>query len=255
MDRGSRTSEEQRELISELIKLSLFFSSEFRKFHPEEDISSVIVKRTSMWEIIGLKGSEDESAFTAELASLYNKAASSAEFEKEGLSLLVPRMDDFAVSNTAWESKVLAKYDDTCFRYDPPADGRPANHCNFHITNYISPKSILKEIPYTVSRFLRLMDESGAKYGFDTLRTGTWLNSVPKWLEFFPQEWMDNMLEPVNDIYGNLGSWGQILTARKTFNFKTGEYIREHLEMPFKPRTSWCSFDVMKTHLEKFAAL
>jgi len=255
MNNGVRTSEEQRELISELIKLSLFFSSEFRKFHPEEDISSIIVKRTSMWEIIGLQGADDEKTFTAKLALLYIKAASSAEFEKEGLALLIPHLDDFAVSNTAWERKVLAKYDDSCFRYDPPKDIRPANHCNVHITNYISPKSILKEIPYIVSRFFRLMDESGAKYGFDTLRTGTWLNSVPKWLEFFPQEWMDNMLEPVSCIGGNLGNWGQILTARKTFNFKTGEYIREHLEMQFKPRTSWCSFDAMKKHLEKFSSL
>jgi len=250
-EKGTRTAGEQRELISELIKLSLFFSSEFQKRRPCEDISSIIINRTSMWEIIGLKGSDDEKAFTGDLSVLYRKTASSSEFEKEGLALLLPHMDDFAVSSTAWEKKVLAKYDDSCFRYDPPADSRPANHCNFHITNYISPKSILKEEAYLVSRFIRLMDGSGAKFGFDTLRTGTWLNSVPQWLRFFPGEWIENMLDPVTEIGGNLGSWGQILTARKTFNFRSGEYIREHLEMQFKPRTSWCSFESMKTHLRK----
>lgn len=245
-----RTPGEHRAFISELIKLSLFFSAEFHRLHPEEDISSVIVRRTSMWEIIGLKGSEEEASSTGKLAKLHAKAASSAEFETEGFALLLPHLDRFLATNLEWDRKVLAKYDDSCFRYDPPAEGRPANHCNFHITNSISPKSILKEREYVVSRFIRLMDASERLYGFDALRTGTWLNSVPQWLDFLPAEWIDNMGEPHMDISGNLGSWGQIITARKTFNFKTGEHIRAHLEMPFKPRTSWCSFAAMKRHLK-----
>lgn len=247
-----RTAEEQRELISELIKLSLFFSSEYQKRHREEDISSVIIGRTSMWEIIGLKGSGEEVSFTRELAELYGKTVNSAEFEEAGLNYLFPHIGIFAARNIEWEKKVLGKYHNSCLRYDPPSEALPSNYCNFHITNYISPKSILKEEKYTADCFVRLMNESGKKFGFDTLRTGTWLNSVPQWLKFFPEEWIRNMGEPLMEIKGNLGSWGQILTAGKTFNFKTGDYIRARLEMPFKPKISWCSFAAMREHIKKF---
>lgn len=252
MNSCQRTTEEQREFISELIKLSLFFSSEYQKRHREEDISSVIIKKTSMWEIIGLKGSGEESAFTRELAELYGKTASSGDFEKTGLEHLLPHIDIFSVTNLEWGKKVLAKYDDSCLRYDSPSGAFSPNYCNFHITNYISPKSILREEKYTAGCFIRLMDETEKKFNFDTLRTSTWLNSVPQWLKFFPEEWTRNMGEPLMEISGNLGSWGQILTARKTFNFKTGDYIRANLEMPFKPRASWCSFTSMREYVKKF---
>ena len=248
-----RTAQEQRELISELIKLSLYFSSEYQKQHPKENISAVIINQTSMWEIIGLRGTAEESFFTYGLSELYEKTASSVEFETEGLTQLLPYMDTFTIQNIEWEKKVLTKYHDSCFRYDHPKGECPSNHCNFHITNYIAPKSILRENEYTIDCFLRLMYETEKKFGFNILRTGTWLNSVPQWLKFFPEEWISNMEESVIKIHGSLGFWGQIITARKTFNFKTGNYIRTHLELPFKNKTAWCSFKAMKKHLEKFS--
>lgn len=245
----SRTPMEHHEFLRELISLSLFFAAEFYKQHSGEDISSIIVLRTSMWEITGIRGSAEETAFTGELARLHAKTAKTSEFEREGLALLQSHIEFFAAKNSEWERKVLAKYNDSCFRYDSPSKGAP-NHCNFHITNSLSPQSFLKDSAYVISRFLRLMNESGRRNGFDTLKTDSWLNSVSQWLELFPDEWICNMAEPNMEIKGNLGCWGQIITARKTFNFKTGEHIRAHLELPFKPRCSWCSFTAMKRKLE-----
>lgn len=244
-------TERQFEFISELIKVSLFFSSEYQKMHPEEEISFIITRRTSLWEILGIRATEQETTLTDALSGLYKKTVTSNEFESEGFAVLLPHMDVFAVKNIEWEKKVLAKYKDSCFRYDAPSSDRPTNHCNFHITNSISPKSILKERGYTTDCFIKLMLESGSQFGFDTLRTTTWLNSLSAWLEFFPDEWHANMIVPAPEILGNLGSWGQIITAAKSFNFKTGDYIREHLELPFKMKTSWCSFDSMKRHISK----
>lgn len=211
----------QFEFISELIKVSLFFSSEYQKTHPEEEISFIIIRRTSLWEILGIRTTELETTLTEALSGLYKKTITSDEFERDGLALLLPYMDIFAVKNIEWEKKVLAKYKDSCFRYDTPSADRPLNHCNFHITNSISPRSILKEKGYTNDCFIKLMFESGSQYGFDTLRTTTWLNSLSAWMEFFPDEWPTNMIVPAPEIWGNLGNWGQIITAGKSFNFKT----------------------------------
>lgn len=252
MNVSPRTQEEQHEYVTELVKLSLFFSSEYNKHHSGEDILSIIIARSPLWELTGLRGSELETRLTRDLAELYGQYCSSTEFEKEGMALLSPHMDTFFSSHLEWEKKILASYNDSCFKYDPPTANRPPNHCNFHITNNISPESILKEDRYTASCFMRMMDDAEKEFGFDTLRTETWLNSVPQWLKFFPGEWIENMNPPVTEITRSLGLWGQLITARKTFNFRTAEYIRANAEMRFKPGRSWCSFKEMKKHLERF---
>jgi hypothetical protein len=246
-----RTPDEQHGFISEIIKLSLFFAAEYQKNHPEEEISSVIMNRTALWEITGCKGTKEEASLTAELCALYKTATTGSEFEEAGYASLFSRMDIFSARNLEWEKRVLENYRNSCFRYDPPDKDRPSNHCNFHITNPISPKSILKETRYAAACFMRLMDESEKEFGFDTLRTSTWLNSVPQWLKYFPGEWIGNMGEPMMGIEGNLGFWGQAITARKTFSVKTGDFIRAHIAMPFKPRTSWCSFESLRKHLNE----
>jgi len=55
MNTFQRTPEEQREFVVELLKLSLFFSAEYRKRHPGEDISSIIIGRSPLWELTGLR--------------------------------------------------------------------------------------------------------------------------------------------------------------------------------------------------------
>lgn len=247
-----RTEAEQHEYVIELMKISLFFSSEYKKHHPEEDISSIIIARSPLWELTGLRGAALEISLTGDLVGLYSQCMSSAEFEKEGMALFAPYMDSFFSSQLEWEKKILAPYNNSCFKYDPPASNRPPNHCNFHITNNISPQSILKEEQYTARCFMRMMDDAEKTFSFNTLRTETWLNAVPQWLKFFPREWLDNMNPPVTEVTRSLGLWGQLITARKTFNFRTAEYIRKNAEMRFKPGRSWCSFKEMRKHLEKF---
>lgn len=252
MEARPRSAEEQVEMIREVIRLSLFFAAEYHGRHREETIDSIIAARTSIWEILGLKDSDREAGFTAELGRLYAGAGSSSAFEEEGLKLLEPDMEIFIEGNLNWERKILSKYDGSCLRYDAPLESLPRNHCNFHITNSIAPRSITDEEGYTAGCFRRLMEEGRREYGYDVLRTTTWLNSAPQWLKFFPQQWQDNLSEPNEEIRGNLGYWGQIVTARKTFNRRRGEYIRRNLELPYKPRSSWCTFEAMQEHLQRF---
>ncbi|MDD5482593.1 MAG: hypothetical protein PHP98_02925 [Kiritimatiellae bacterium] len=252
MNTSPRTPEEHREFIREVIKLFLFFAAEYLRKHPEETIDSAILRRTSIWEITGIQNSELEKELTERLKKLYGQAKTSGEFEEHGWRMLEPHLEWFLSENLRWEKNVLAKYNGSCVRYDAPSTcGLPADYCNFHITNSIAPKSILAEERYTAECLLRLMDAGEKEFGYGVLRTLTWLNSSPQWLKFFPRQWQENLEEPCN-IVGKLGSWGQIITSRKTFNYKQGEYIRTNLELKYKPRASWCTFAVMRKHLAQF---
>lgn len=248
----SRTPDEQKEFLTEIIRLSLYFAAEYQSRHPQETLYDIIIKRTAMWEILGIQRSVHEPAFTSELEKLYGRTAPSSEFEEEGFKLLKPYMEQFIRGNTDWEKNDLARYNGSCFRYDNPTETADRNHCSFHITNSISPGSILEDEGYTSGCFIKLMDDSQKEFGCDVLRTKTWLNSLPQWLKFFPQEWQDNLSEPDENILGNLGYWGQVITARKTFACRRGAYIREHLELQYKPRSSWCTFKAMREHLKQF---
>ena len=125
----------------------------------------------------------------------------------------------------------------------------PSRWCVFHITNGIRPKSFLREDYYLAENFLTLMTEAEAEFGYDTLYTFTWLNSHPRFLRFFPEEWQRNLGEPHPGIFANMGFLGQFLNAKGTLNRKTAEEYLSLGELPYPPRKSHCSFASMRKHL------
>ena len=48
MNALARTPAEHREFLAEIIKLSLFFASEYHRKTPAEDINSIIIKRKNL---------------------------------------------------------------------------------------------------------------------------------------------------------------------------------------------------------------
>ena len=145
-----------------------------------------------------------------------------------------------------WNVRVVGS-----LKYDSPLDRLPKNYCNFHIANAVAPKSIFTDPAYLPGCFLELMARSEREYGYDTLTTATWLDDDPRWLALFPEEWHAN-LTPRKKVPGwDDGSWGQLVTARGTFNEKAGQYVRDHGELRYKQRGSHCSFEAMRKHLRE----
>ena len=97
-----------------------------------------------------------------------------------------------------------------------------------------------------------LLDRAEYIYHADGIATGSWLNGLPQWLKWFPQEWLDNMGEPNTNVQWHYGFWGSFISARGTFNAKYGQYLREHGKMMFYPKRSFCSIKAMR---EKLATL
>ena len=117
--------------------------------------------------------------------------------------------------------------------------------------NGIPPKSFLNEPDYFAGNLLRIMDEAEKDFPCDTIYTFTWLNSEPRFLRFFADEWQENLSEPHPGISSNIGFLGQFINARGGLNRRTAEKFLETGELPFKPRRSHCSCAAMRAHLNR----
>lgn len=246
-----------KEFIEAMIPLSLDFSYCWKKRHPDEKLADIIGKMSCLAELLRLDDNEVETLpewrnFLIRAEEIFSDDIRRGRFEPELTSCLLPfaagRLDKYYESRAA----IAKSYNAGSLKYDAPLAELPRNHCNFHIANMVSPRSFFEDRKYLPRCFMELMDKSEKEYGYDTLRTFTWLNSRPRWLELFPAEWHDNLGEPDSRIVGNLGFWGQLIAADGSINTKVAEYVRQHGELMYKPRSSYCSFTAMRKHLRKY---
>ena len=249
-----KSFKEHIDYLYDMSKLMFCFSSGWKKRHEAEDMKDILARRTMLLELTGVKNNKnDELSLMECLNDIFKENKSDAEiFETLAFNKIKHYLDKDARLSYEKDNTPPEGYNAGSLKYDAPLKELPSNHCNFHISNAIYPKSIFDDKTYLPECFMTLLDKSEKEYGYNVLRTYTWLNSHPRWLELFPDEWKNNMSTPDNEIWNNLGFWGQLITARKTFNHKTAGYIRTNCELKYKPRPSWCSFSAMRKHLEKF---
>ena len=137
-----------------------------------------------------------------------------------------------------------------CLKFDLPKQEYP-QRCMFHIGNATAPDSIFRIPGYLQKHLLMLADLTEKTYNATELGTATWLNSNPCWLAYFPEEWRTHMeARPVIPLW-HLGYWGQIITARGTFNSAAGTYLREHGTLRYPFAHSWCGISALREHLKQ----
>jgi len=255
---GKKTLEEHKAYVEQMVRLSFFFARRWLKGQsPEKPLGELLRDHTPLFhhaldyhdyetkwnnsdclqiaakvdDLQGLPENEFEERMYAEIKNLAMERAE--RFYLESVGVTVPK-----------------DYNAGSLKYDPPKSSRPANYCNFHIANAVSPKSIFDDPEYLPGCFRELMDKSEKEYGYDTLGTSTWLDDNPRWLRLFPREWHDNLSPRTDDVGWNFGNWGQLVTARGTFNEKAGQYVRENGKLKYKARGSHCSFAEMRKYLD-----
>ncbi len=123
----------------------------------------------------------------------------------------------------------------------------------FHIANARYPGSLFDDKRDLPENFTRIMDYGEKELKATEISTCTWLNSHPRWLELFPQSWHDQMSEAF-ELGNHLGTWGQFITARQTFNHKLAGKMRATGQLPFDMKSSWCTIEEMRKHLEQYLA-
>jgi hypothetical protein len=264
----NKTYEEHLELMYETVRLQLFFIWHYLQRHPEESFRNVIRNRVNIYGATDIFVAEaacshndfdfdnpDWLAVEATCGEMFEdcrKDETAEPFEKKAFAFLKLSIEARA-SRTFDVVPPAIKYGYQCgsLKYDAPAPEHP-DLVAFHITNAVAPKSIFADSAYLPNCFMDLFRKVEKEYGVDQFGTMTWLNTLPKWLALFPEEWHDNM-QIIDSPRWSLATWGQFINARGCFNTKLGRWMRENNgELPFKIGRSRCHFNAMKQHLERF---
>lgn len=256
-----KTIEEHREYLHEIVKLKLFFIWHWLKEHPDEELIQVLHDRVDIFR----KTAENEGLLNPEevkfdspgwlnmekrLTEIFEKNQDNADaFEEQAFEIFRDSLDT-RLEKDFNDKSSLAAYQCGSLRYNEYEPGTEQKFIIFHIANAIAPRSIFDDPKYLPECFMELMRQSREKYKSTGLQTSTWLNSYPRWLALFPKEWHDNLSADQTDVQWHYGFWGQFITSRGTFNFKSASHLRKTGRLLFYPRRSQCTFKAMKEHLE-----
>ena len=220
----------------------------FKKLNPEKTFSEILKNHTMLpWS---LRNSTAECRdYPAAALAFLEEADSDLDKAAEKFR---PELEKIAAANSSsaqvWNPQFKPGMS---LRWQGPHPDLEPNICIIHMWNGIAPKSFLNEKRYLAENFMSILDESQKAHPFDTLRTFSWLNANSRFLSFFPQEWQDNAQEPHPGMYANMGFLGQFVTADGRLNKKTAQMYLDSGELPFKPRTCFCSYEAMREHLKK----
>ncbi len=257
MKNRGKTLEEHREYLYKIVRLKLFFLHRWLAEHPEESFRHVIRNRVDIYRKTDANPGPmtPEKLFFDSPAWLEMEEAAGkmyirykteeGAFEDAAFAVFRPSIDARCVRD--YEDKTsIRRYQCGCFRHDPEVRDKERNALEFHIMNSLAPDSFLDHPDYVKQCFLQLLEIAAEKFHASRIRTCTWLNSLPKWVAFFPEEWRKNMSGEYLSVEWHYGFWGQFLSARGTFNERYGAYLRETGRLPFYPRASWCSIASMR---------
>jgi len=266
---GIKTYDEHLHYIHEIVKLKLWYLWNWLHWHPDEDFSHALKERVDIRTKVDVSGDasnpqtgrRDDTRWLSlvnQLADLYRKSwdkPDASAFEYEAHKLLRERIN--AISSKDYEAIPRLREDQyESLRYESPRKelfpGCPfpvPGSALLHIPVKLRQTSIFADRTYLAKCFVRII-ECCDQEGIDKLWTETWLNSYPKWLKYFPQEWMDNMGPEIKDTLWHLGYWGQFLNARGAFNGKHARIMRETGEFPYWLRQSWCHVERLREHIQ-----
>lgn len=232
----------------EFFDFSVESAKVFKKLNPEKTFSEILKNHTMLpWS---LRNSTAECRdYPAAALAFLEEADSDLDKAAEKFR---PELEKIAAANSSsaqvWNPQFKPGMS---LRWQGPHPDLEPNICIIHMWNGIAPKSFLNEKRYLAENFMSILDESQKAHPFDTLRTFSWLNANSRFLSFFPQEWQDNAQEPHPGIYANMGFLGQFVTSDGRLNKKTAQMYLDSGELPFKPRTCFCSYEAMREHLKK----
>lgn len=256
-----KTLEEHIAFAEQFARVSFYFARKWLTVQcPGIPVSQLIKDRTPLLYHILELPMEAWDTDPAGLAILARadllSHLSPEEFEEELLSFAAPFIREAAVRTYPNVIGVTAPAFWNCcsLKYDPPKAELPADWVVFHINNSIGPKSIFDVPDYLPHCFLLLMKEAEIRFGSNTLYTSTWLNGREDFLQYFPQEWRDNLTPsiPIPQIpQWHFGFWGQLITGKGTINPKTEAFLRENGTMKYPCYSSHCSFENMRRHLKE----
>lgn len=144
-------------------------------------------------------------------------------------------------------------------RFTPSLEARPyeawtydyyEQWINIHIGNTYSPESPLSEkrVQFAAA-LIRLLEDSQARQPDVThVSCGSWLNSVPTFLDMFTDEWKQSAKGGRN-VRFTMGHWGQFTDRTGDFHARNGAAFRKTGEFPYPSRSCTDRIDAALDHL------
>lgn len=257
---------EHKNYLYEIVRLKLWFLWNWQRKHENEPFRETIRNRVDIFRKTDMNSGtmNPPSAdfdnpiweeIEDQLHRIYwkHKGENSAlPFESEAFSILKPRIDGRA-NRDYMEKPYVEDYNSGSLHYEKPERDHP-ERVFFHIANSIAPRSIFEDESHIPQCLIELMDKSASEFNATSLCTESWLNSHPRWISLFPEDWRKNMSAENRDIQWHYGFWGQFITKRGTFNSRLGSSLRETGQFPYLPRYSWCDFTSLRNHLSSFCS-
>ncbi len=256
------TAAEQWRSVCDTVGLKLWFVWHWLRRHPGEEVPFVlrqrvdIFRKTACYDPATMSGDQplfdqprwlELEAAAARLYAEHRADASADAFERRAVELFRPALEEGRKAQAARPPPDFSAYQAGSLRYNP-IPGTPGTVA-LHIGNALRPRSIFDDPDYLPRCLLALLDHAEAALGARAVHCGTWLNSHPRWLALFPDEWRRAMSPPDESIQWHLGFWGQFINARGLFHEKNGRLFRETGVLPFAHRMSDCSFAALRRHL------
>lgn len=226
------------EPIREFWNFSVDVAWDQNRRHPELSRGTCLRERSFLHTLLG----SGQTPLFMEACRLADLAP-----EKEKMQVLLPdilavcrKRPDLFDDSDGFEA-------DSSFRYEVRSDGV----CYIHIRNGKKPDSFLKFPEYVAENLRKVMNSASQDHGCSILYTASWLNSLPAFLHYFPQEWKENISNtPAGDFGPTLGWQGQFINRAGFLNRAAADLFLRTGVLPYPRVQSCCSFASIHRHLQ-----
>lgn len=255
-----KTFEEHCEYMKKTIQLEMFYAFLHHRKFPEEPLRDILQNRVSVVRFTthfrpGMddyaifkddKGYQELEGGLADLLKKHENDPDSLAFEEVAYQYLKPEFDANAHQHYEDSMKLATVQRCGFLRYDLHPYKDYPGWMAFHISNDCAPNSFLDYPEHIKESFAGILDAAENEMKVDTIFCCSWLNSFPKWLALFPEEWTANRGPERDSICWHFGFWGQFINSRGLFNDRYGEIFRKTGKMPYAFRPAHCSVKAMR---------
>ena len=230
----------------EIFRFAVAAAGDQHRRYPEFTFQECLADRTMLFSFLKLC-SDKTNPFRIRLLEAAAQAG-----KPEDMIPLLPEVQRYAKEHFAVMTAVPPEFPNGS---SVRAVAHPSNSgwCYLHFYNAKRPRSFLDSDPDFAAELLNILDFAEKELKADTVFTVSWLNENPRFLRFFPEEWLVNMAPPPapKTIIPTNGCQGQFYNSAGWLNRKTADFYLAHGVLKYARRESHCSMKNMRDHLKK----
>jgi hypothetical protein len=252
--------EARRDFVTGIVPLSLWLAHRF--WREGMSVREAITTRTDIYRLTCLwdgtnhpsrppEGWRDErwEEILGQLEALYESYPDGTDtmaLEHEGLALLWPLLEARLEQELrpGWNPRARP------FGFFTYNQGPEERSLALHLANACAPRSPFADPQARAIELRRLLDHALTSSPPPVRVTcGSWLNSFPPFLQFFPPSWAASASAP-SRLGHTYGWWGQMIDRTGGLHRRNAEHLRQTGSFPYACVRCGCSMEELDAHLE-----